>query len=219
MTPEQKQRIEQIERTLACMRQMVGGETSVTNAYAKTYFEHVDFLLSLVKEQEAEYGYWPTLTDRGDGVKGHYCIGRLIKPGEPYWEYWNKGQWSSAGEVFIGNEAAQAQLEAVRGGIGYADPLDNDAVDSELHRWQEAIRDKLIDLGAPDWKIDGAGCAWRRDHGTVDHPFTCEDLSELPCKCGHLFREHKRPQDTAWDVCSFPCGECSCEEFWETSGQ
>lgn len=37
-------------------------------------------------------------------------------------------------------------------------PLDNEAVDKELRRWQDAIRDKLIDLGAPDWKIDGAGC-------------------------------------------------------------
>jgi hypothetical protein len=31
-------------------------------------------------------------------------------------------------------------------------------VDKELSRWQDAIRDKLINLGAPDWKIDGAGC-------------------------------------------------------------
>lgn len=107
---------------------------------------------------EEQHGYWPVIVDRGDGVKGHYCIGRLVKPGEPYWEYWNKGEWGSAGEVFIGREVAEAQLEAVRKGIGYADPLDNDAVDNELRRWQDAIREKLIDLGAPDWKIDGAGC-------------------------------------------------------------
>lgn len=107
---------------------------------------------------EQEHGYWPTLVDRGDGVKGHYCIGRLVKPGEPYWEYWSKGEWSSAGEVFIGREAAEAQLESIRKSTGYADPLDNDAVDNELRRWQDGIRDKLIDLGAPDWKIDGAGC-------------------------------------------------------------
>lgn len=38
------------------------------------------------------------------------------------------------------------------------DPLDNKVVDKELRRWQDAIRDRLIELGAPDWKIDGAGC-------------------------------------------------------------
>ena len=39
-----------------------------------------------------------------------------------------------------------------------AEILDDPRVDKELRRWQDAIRDKLIDLGAPDWKIDGAGC-------------------------------------------------------------
>jgi hypothetical protein len=38
------------------------------------------------------------------------------------------------------------------------DILDDPRVDKEIRRWQDAIRDKLIDLGAPDWKIDGAGC-------------------------------------------------------------
>lgn len=66
--------------------------------------------------QAAERGYWPTLIDRGDGVAGHFCIGRLCKPGQPYWEFWNKGQWVSAGEVFIGREAAQKQLDAMRVG-------------------------------------------------------------------------------------------------------
>jgi hypothetical protein len=33
-----------------------------------------------------------------------------------------------------------------------------DEIDNELRRWQDAIRDKLIDLGAPDHLIDGAGC-------------------------------------------------------------
>lgn len=39
-----------------------------------------------------------------------------------------------------------------------ADILDDPRIDKELRRWQDAIRDKLIDLGASDWKIDGAGC-------------------------------------------------------------
>ena len=36
--------------------------------------------------------------------------------------------------------------------------LDDPRFDKELRRWQDAIRDKLIDLGAPDHLIDGAGC-------------------------------------------------------------
>ena len=80
----------------------------------------LDFTLAEVGQgvgyfiDQLEGGYWPTLRDRADGVKGHYCIGRLINPEEPYWEYWNKGQWASAGEVFNGKEAAEAQLRELR---------------------------------------------------------------------------------------------------------
>lgn len=101
MTPEQKQ-LEQIRE-----RRAAGDES----AYS---YDDIDFLLSLVKSQEAENGYWPTLLDRGDGVRDHFCIGRLIKPGEIYWEFWNKGRWVSAGEVFVGRETAQKQLDAIR---------------------------------------------------------------------------------------------------------
>lgn len=59
-------------------------------------------------------GYWPTLIDRGDGVKGHYCIGRLINPSESCWEFWNHGKWLSAGQVFIGQEVALATLNHIR---------------------------------------------------------------------------------------------------------
>lgn len=41
----------------------------------------------------------PYLHDGGDGVKGHYCIGRKHPDG--YFEFWNKGRWCSAGEVFV----------------------------------------------------------------------------------------------------------------------
>jgi hypothetical protein len=40
------------------------------------------------------------IIDRGDGVRGHYCIGRLHASGR-YWEYYNKGKWTSAGDVFL----------------------------------------------------------------------------------------------------------------------
>ncbi len=46
------------------------------------------------------------LINRADGVDGHYCIGRIhSKLGAPYWEYYFKGQWCSAGEVLTKNEA------------------------------------------------------------------------------------------------------------------
>jgi hypothetical protein len=55
----------------------------------------------------------PKLRDRGDGVKGHYCIGRQVNDGDGflYWEFYNKGKWCSAGEVFIGRETAEAKLK------------------------------------------------------------------------------------------------------------
>jgi len=59
-------------------------------------------------------GYWPGLLDRGDGVKGHYCIGRLIRIDEIYWEFWNHGKWASAGQVFVGKEAAMEAMAQVR---------------------------------------------------------------------------------------------------------
>jgi hypothetical protein len=51
------------------------------------------------------------LCNRADGVNGHFCIDRPIRPDEPYYEFYNKGKWCSAGEVFIGTEAAEAKLK------------------------------------------------------------------------------------------------------------
>lgn len=113
MTPEQKQRIEQIElarKSGVLPWSHLSSPTQINNCAASA----IDFLLSLVKSQESEHGYWPALLDRGDGVRDHFCIGRLIRPGEIYWEFWNKGRWVSAGEVFVGREAAQKQLDAIR---------------------------------------------------------------------------------------------------------
>lgn len=65
-------------------------------------------------EKQLARGYWPTLVDRADGVKGHFCIGRLIRPNESYWEFWNSGRWLSAGQVFIGEDVATAALDRLR---------------------------------------------------------------------------------------------------------
>lgn len=65
-------------------------------------------------DDDVPRGFWPTLVDRGDGIKGHYCIGRLIEPDKSYWEFWNHGQWLSAGQVFIGKKVALATLAKIR---------------------------------------------------------------------------------------------------------
>lgn len=51
------------------------------------------------------------LCNRSDGVDGHFCIGRPIKPDEPFYEYYNKGEWLSAGELFVGIETAESKLK------------------------------------------------------------------------------------------------------------
>ena len=45
------------------------------------------------------------LLDRVDGVKGHYGIGRKIGD-SIYWEFYNKGKWLSACEVFLNKKDA-----------------------------------------------------------------------------------------------------------------
>lgn len=77
----------------------------------------VGYFLDQIEEMRGQItteGYWPTLLDRGDGVRGHYCIGRLINLDEPYWEYWNAGRWHSVGTVFVGRELAQSELAKIR---------------------------------------------------------------------------------------------------------
>lgn len=62
-----------------------------------------------------EIDYMPTLVDRGDGVKGHYCIGRKMKkyPLET-WEYYNESGWAGFGELFKSKESAEAKLSELR---------------------------------------------------------------------------------------------------------
>jgi hypothetical protein len=54
------------------------------------------------------------LHDYADGVRGHYCIGRRISPDSIYWEYYNKGKWCSAGEVFKNLNEALRKLTNLR---------------------------------------------------------------------------------------------------------
>lgn len=54
------------------------------------------------------------LYDRADGVKDHFCVGRKVTGcGFDYNEFWNKDKFSSAGEVFIGRDAAEAKLREI----------------------------------------------------------------------------------------------------------
>ena len=86
---------------------------------------------------EAARGYWPTIIDRADGVKGHYCIGRLIKVGEPFWEYWNSGSWCSAPTVYVGERLALEALTEIRSREPDAEEVErlqrlfNDSCDTE----------------------------------------------------------------------------------------
>jgi hypothetical protein len=45
------------------------------------------------------------LSDRADGVKGHFGIARRMKDNPAYVEFYNKGEWTGFGEVFIGESA------------------------------------------------------------------------------------------------------------------
>jgi hypothetical protein len=54
------------------------------------------------------------LLDRADGVKGHYCIGRKMEPKSIYWEFYNKGKWCSAGDVFVGKDMAKKKMMELR---------------------------------------------------------------------------------------------------------
>ena len=54
----------------------------------------------------------PQLRDRADGVKGHFCIGRVRELGAcDTWEFWNDTwqSWASAGTVYM-EQAAKVRL-------------------------------------------------------------------------------------------------------------
>lgn len=39
-------------------------------------------------------------------------------------------------------------------------------------------------------------------------------VGNIQCECGHLFMDHQKPPiGTPWDICSFPCMGCDCQEF------
>lgn len=53
------------------------------------------------------------LYNRADGVDGHYCIGRYIDCSMIV-EFWNKGFWSSAGQVFTNKAVAEFVLNQLK---------------------------------------------------------------------------------------------------------
>lgn len=53
------------------------------------------------------------LFDRGDGVRGHYCIGRLIGNG-PYHEFYNKSGWAGSGQLFTSKHAAMLVMKRLQ---------------------------------------------------------------------------------------------------------
>jgi hypothetical protein len=61
--------------------------------------------------------------DHADGVAGHFCIGRKIGK-SIYWEFYNKGKWCSAGEVFIGIEKATSVMNDINSDVPSFDPLE-----------------------------------------------------------------------------------------------
>lgn len=44
------------------------------------------------------------LKDRADGVKGNYCLARIMTNDIRYTEYYNKGKWCAFGQVFTEDE-------------------------------------------------------------------------------------------------------------------
>ena len=58
---------------------------------------------------------WLRLFDYADGVQGHFCIGRRISPtsfpiSREIWEFYNQGQWGSAGQVFTTKANAEFMM-------------------------------------------------------------------------------------------------------------
>lgn len=47
------------------------------------------------------------LINRANGCDGSYCIGRKMKRGEPWWEFWNEElrRWSAFGTVYTKKQA------------------------------------------------------------------------------------------------------------------
>lgn len=55
------------------------------------------------------------LVDRADGVRGHFCIGRrAVTALGDFWEFYNKGAWVSAGQLFTTRENAEFVLSQLR---------------------------------------------------------------------------------------------------------
>lgn len=69
-----------------------------------------------------------------------------------------------------------------------------------------------------DWTGRMQEMAERKDPLSIFAPGFSGDVNDLRCECSDLFSEHEKPpQSVSWDVCSFPCLKCQCQEFTEAS--
>ena len=69
-----------------------------------------DFLYAHINEFLAPEPKPLFLSDRADGVSGHYCISRM-QDNDFYVEHYYKGKWTAFGEVFTEEQLAQAMIE------------------------------------------------------------------------------------------------------------
>lgn len=67
-------------------------------------------------EKELLAAYGVSLTDRADGVRGHFCLRRPMKGGG-YVEHWNDyaNKWTAFGSLYIGREAALTRAAEIVG--------------------------------------------------------------------------------------------------------
>ena len=74
------------------------------------------------------------LIDCADAVKGHFCIGRPYPSDERYWEYYNKGEWVSAGQVFTEDEICDTIIEC-----------------SAINKQLTAAQEELVSIKSVTW--------------------------------------------------------------------
>jgi hypothetical protein len=95
------------------------------------------------------------LYDRADGVKGHFCIGRKVTGrGFDYNEFWNDGKFTSAGEVFIGEETAE----------------------SKLRELETQLRDS--EIANAEWAVVEAAVKWKKTFGCPGNEAAWTALSQ-----------------------------------------
>lgn len=88
------------------------GHTISKDAHPAVIAEHEEYKK---KQEEERKRMTPHLCDRGDGCKGHYCIGKQVEAGRPTFHYWNDNElnWCAFGSLYVGEEAAEKKLAAI----------------------------------------------------------------------------------------------------------